>query len=500
MQSEESKEAPPDIFRMMVEQVKDHAIFMLDPKGYVMSWNEGARLIKGYEASEIIGKHFSVFYPIQDIASDKPEFELKMARELGRYEDEGWRLRKDGSRFWANVVIAPLKNPQGKLSGFAKITRDLTQRKFQEENFQRLLESEERFRLLVDQVKDYAIFMLDARGNVATWNQGARRLKGYSADEIIGKHFSTFYTPADIKKDHPTHELNIATRDGHHQEEGWRIRKDGTRFWASVLLTAIWDKRGNLTGFAKVTKDLTEKRKEEEALRHKTEELEVFAHTISHDLRAPLRGICSYAEILRTDAKILSPEQQSDYLGRILRSAETMNRLINDVLRYCQLGTGNEPEQIICLDETMDQALQMLSADIQNSKAKIEIQRPLPCVRGTPTLMLQILTNLLANGIKFVKTGRTPKVKVYVTKSGDNCEIHVQDSGPGIPEQYRESIFKMFERGAAEHDVVGTGIGLAIVKKATERLGGSISVQSIEGQGSDFIVSLSCPSMTPVNA
>jgi PAS domain S-box-containing protein len=246
-----------ELYRLLVESVDDYAIFALDETGHILSWNAGAQRIKGYTADEAIGKHFSIFYPPEKIAEGFPEFELREAARVGRFEDEGWRIRKDGSRFWANVVITALRDPAGHLVGFAKVTRDLTERRLAEEE---LRESEERFRLLVHGVRDYAIFMLDPTGHIATWNAGAERIKGYTDSEIIGKHFSIFYTPEDLESGKPARELEIATRTGVYEEEGWRVRKDGTRFWANVVITALRKPNGSLAGFAKVTRDLTERR------------------------------------------------------------------------------------------------------------------------------------------------------------------------------------------------------------------------------------------------
>jgi PAS domain S-box-containing protein len=251
-------------FRVFVESVRDYALIMLDPQGYIVSWNTGAEAIKGYTADEIIGKHFTAFYPQEAIASGLPERELVVAQAVGRFEDEGWRLRKDGTRFWANVVITALRDRGGNLIGFAKVTRDLSERRRIEEN---LRESEQRFRALVQNVRDYAIFMLDPDGRVATWNEGAQRITGWSANEIIGQHLSRFYPPEAPARNLPAHELKTATTDGRFEDEGWRLRKDGTRFWANVVLTAIRDARGQLLGFTKITRDLTERRRHEQELR-----------------------------------------------------------------------------------------------------------------------------------------------------------------------------------------------------------------------------------------
>ena len=295
-----------DLHRLLVESVEDYAIFALDVNGNILSWNAGAQRIKGYTADEAVGRHFSMFYPPERVAEKFPDFELKEAARTGRFEDEGWRIRKDGSRFWANVVITALHNAEGKLVGYAKVTRDLSERRKAEEA---LRISEERFRLLVQGVKDYAIFGLDPTGHVSTWNEGAQRIKGYTADEIIGKHFSVFYPPEDIASGKPERELEIATRTGRYEEEGFRVRKDGKRIWASVLITALRNSDGALIGFAKVTRDLTERRAAEEkaledarrvaaeetgrrlaeAAKRRTEELQV--------LTAALAGTHTVAEV-----------------------------------------------------------------------------------------------------------------------------------------------------------------------------------------------------------
>jgi len=482
----------PEVFRLLVEQVKDYAIFMLDPGGIVRTWNEGARRIKGYEAQEIIGQHFSVFYTPGDIESEKPGFDLRMAQEMGRYEEEGWRLRKDKSRFWANVTITPLRDAKGEMRGYAKVTRDLTQSKLQEESFQRLLESEERFRVLVEQVKDYAIFMLDPRGNVISWNQGAKRIKGYSADEIVGKHFSIFYTEEELARDHPAKELAIAIREGRYEEEGWRKRKDGGVFWANVVITALWDKRGNLTGFAKVTRDLTQRKADEDALRQKNEALEAFAHTLSHDLRAPVRSIASFAEILSSEGRNLPEADKERYLNKIRKSAAAMNVMITEILNLSQVSTAPAPQHELALDEVMAEALRLLEMEIQRTGAEVRIAEPLPTVIGNRTLLIQIFFNLLSNALKFTRAGERPRVEVWATRHNGHGEIHVRDEGIGVPEEMRERIFTAFDRGNAPGGTAGMGVGLAIVRKAAERMGGDVVAQPRAGRGTDFVVTLHC--------
>jgi PAS domain S-box-containing protein len=242
-------------FRLLVESVRDYAIFMLDPEGHVLTWNAGAERFKGYRAAEIVGSHFSRFYPPDALARGLPGHELEVARRVGSFEDEGWRVRKDGSLFWANVVITAMRDATGALIGYSKVTRDLTQRRGHEEA---LRQSEERFRLLVEGVDEYAIFMLDVNGRIASWNVGAQRIKGYTTDEIVGQHFSIFYPQDARDSGWPEHELQQASEKGSFTDIGWRVRKDGTTLWASVTITALRDATGRLVGYAKLTRDLTE--------------------------------------------------------------------------------------------------------------------------------------------------------------------------------------------------------------------------------------------------
>lgn len=266
------------IFRELVDAVRDYAIFILDTAGYVVTWNPGAEAIKGYTAGEIVGSHFSRFYPQEKIDSGYPDYELAQATQKGRFEDEGWRIRKDGSRFWALVVITPIRNKQGKLIGFAKVTRDLSERKLHEEE---LRQSEERFRSLVSDVRDYAIFMIDIDGRVTSWNAGAQGLHGYTEDEALGSPISRFYEADAVRRGWAEHELRMATMEGRFEDEGWRIRKDGSRFWASVIITAMRDKNGALVGFSKITRDLTERRKHEQALADSEERFRLLIQGVS---------------------------------------------------------------------------------------------------------------------------------------------------------------------------------------------------------------------------
>ncbi len=254
--SETSPQHSEEPLRLFIENVQDYAVFMLRSDGCVATWNLGAERIKGYKSSEIIGQHFSRFYPEEDVRDGYPQRLLDLAAEEGLVEAEGWRVRRDGSKFWARVTITAVRDSTGKLIGYGKVTRDLTEQRYAELALRR---SEERSRLFVEAVQDYAIFMLDREGNIITWNVGAQRIKGYKPSEIIGQHFSRFYPEEDIHSGKPAWELEVAIRDGRFEDESWRVRKDGSKFWANVIITPLKDSTGELLGFTKVTRDFTER-------------------------------------------------------------------------------------------------------------------------------------------------------------------------------------------------------------------------------------------------
>ncbi|MET1045687.1 MAG: PAS domain S-box protein, partial [Hyphomicrobium sp.] len=264
-------------FELLVQNVRDYAIYMIDPDGFIATWNAGARRIKGYEESEIVGQHYSRFFSDEDQRQGLPSKILSIARETGRYEAEGWRIRKNGERFWAHATMEVIKDETGKLVGFGKVTRDITERF---EGRRELIESERRFRLLVDSVVDYAIFMVDQSGIIANWNTGAARIKGYSAEEVVGTHFSRFYTKEDRSSGLPAIALETARREGKYETEGWRVRKDGGRFWASVVIEAVRDEGGELIGFAKITRDITERRSAQEALRESERQFRLLVSAV----------------------------------------------------------------------------------------------------------------------------------------------------------------------------------------------------------------------------
>jgi len=494
-------------FRLMVEAVRDYAIFMLDTKGYIVSWNEGAKRIKGYSADEIIGKHFSTFYTSEDLDSKKPERELKIAIATGKYEEEGWRVRKDGSLFWANVVITALFNDQNKHIGFSKVTRDLTEKRESQES---LRQSEERYRSLVEQVTDYGIFMLDEKGRIISWNEGAKKIKGYDEREIIGKYFSIFYPEEDVLNGKPALELKIAKAEGKYEEEGWRIRKDGSPFWANVVITAVYNNQGIHIGFSKVTRDLTERKESERALRdsyeryrllanelrltntelsYANQELEQFTSIVSHDLQEPIRSIKSFLQLINIK---LNKEQNEDlkvYIEKAISSADRMKQLIQNLLHYSQLGKTDLVEEDINVDELIIEAIQNVGTSAEKSNAQITVENDIKTVKGDRVQLVQLIQNLLSNALKFTDS-QSPKVKITGFHENGHVKFSVTDNGIGIAETDIHKVFEIFRRLHTKKLYPGTGIGLAICKKIVERHGGRIWPESNPGKGTTFYFTL----------
>jgi PAS domain S-box-containing protein len=490
-----------ELHRLLVESVDDYAIFALDPSGHILSWNAGAQRIKGYTADEVIGKHFSIFYPREKIDAGFPEFELKEAARVGRFEDEGWRIRKDGTRFWADVVITALRDVAGHLVGFAKVTRDLTERRLAEEA---LRESEERFRLMVQGVRDYAIFMLDPTGHISTWNAGAERIKGYTSDEIVGKHFSIFYTPEDLESGKPARELRIATKTGVYEEEGWRVRKDGTRFWANVVITALHRADGSLAGFGKVTRDLTERRAAQEraieAARKAAASDEAnltksqFLAAMSHELRTPLNAIGGYADLIAMGVRGAVTEEQLEDLQRIKRSQQHLLGIINDILNFSRIEAGQTTYDYstVPLWDVIEAVGHMIEPQAAAKGLELKVNE---CPRDVAAWadkakVEQILINLLSNAVKFTEQGNVTLECDWHDSPG--VSISVTDTGAGIPADHLERIFEPFVQvgRSLTQTQEGTGLGLAISRDLARGMGGDIRVTSEPQRGSRFTLIL----------
>jgi PAS domain S-box-containing protein len=490
----------PDPYRQLVHGVQDCAIFLLDREGRVVSWNRGAELLKRYAPSEIIGQHFSLFYPAEAIERRLPQRDLKIAQESGRLEDEGWRVRKDGSRFWANVVITALHDESGAVRGFSKTTRDLTERRRHEET---LRQSEERFRVLIAGVREYAMVMLDPDGRVARWNAGAERVLGYKAQEIEGRHVSAFYPREAIDKKFPEQELALAREHGRFEGEAERVRKDGSTFWANVVVMPLYDQEGVLDGYANVTRDLTDIRRVE-SLEKAEQQTSGFLASLAHELRNPIAPINNALHLLS-----LRPAADStDKWAREVLQRQTahMTRLIDDLLdvsrvtRSAILLNNQLLDARAVVRAAVDAAMQWMQARRHAVSVDFAQGEPLT-VLGDEKRLAQVLQNLLHNAARYTPEGG--QVTVSARREDAHVVIAVKDNGVGMDAELLRSAFDMFKQGrqAQQRPQGGLGIGLTLAQRLIRLHGGTIIAQSAGPDcGSEFVIRLPAVGAAPASA
>ena len=609
-------------FQLVVASVKDYAIFMLDRSGRVATWNAGASVIKGYRPEEIIGKEISVFYTPEDRARRKPQTLLDEAISEGRVEDEGWRVRKDGSLFWADVVITPIADPAGEPQGFVTVTRDLTARKRDEDRMRRSEESlqatlysigdgvlatdeqaritrvnpvaerltgwrekdavgrpigevfhiiseetrapavnpvarvlaegvvvglanhtalisrdgrecpiadsgapildaqgkpggavlvfrdvseerraqealrlsEEKLRLMIASVRDYALYMLDPEGRVASWNPGAELIKGYRAEEIVGQHFSRFFTAEDVEKGKPARELEIARTRGRFEEEGWRVRKDGTRFWANVIITQIPDSADGLVGFVKITRDLTEQRKaEEERVRLAQAQEAVrlrddFLSIASHELKTPLTALQLQLRSIRV--QVGPSNGLGDKIDRAMRVGVRLANLVEALMDVSRFATGKLTltlESFDLVDVARD-IIERLRESALYASCTVSLNADGAILGRWDHLRVeQVLTNLISNAIRYAPA---KPIEVSVARVDDTAILEVRDSGGGIAKEELSRIFERFERAASSQNYGGMGLGLYVAREIAEAHGGTIVASNLPGGGASFTVRL----------
>ena len=488
-------------FRLLVESVQDYAIFMLDREGTVRSWNAGAQRLKGYAADEIIGKSIEVFYPADAVARGWPAEVLRRAAAQGRMEDEGWRVRKDGQRFWASVVITALRDASGELQGFAKVTRDLTERRNQDEA---LRQSEEQLRLLIGAVDDCAIYMLSPTGAVLTWNSGAQRIKGYTAAEVIGRHFGMFFTEDDLAGNLPARELALARRTGRAQTEGWRVRKDGQTFWANVTIARLLGPDGSLRGYAKVTRDLSEQQRWAE-LEKSSRRMEEFLAMLAHELRNPLAPLRNAVEIMALHDEL--PPYMATVRQLVDRQTQHLTRLVDDLLDVARITTG----KISLLKGWLD-VREVIRASVESARPQAAAKRQsigldLPDepvgVVGDATRLAQAFQNLLNNATRYTPDGGD--IRVVGQRQGAALRVDVTDNGIGLQPGASERIFHLFsqeQQVARPRADSGLGIGLSLARRIAELHGGSLTASSAgPGQGSTFSMLLpTAPGPDPIPA
>jgi PAS domain S-box-containing protein len=481
-------------YRLLVEAVTDYAIYMLDASGIVTTWNPGAQRFKGYAANEIIGQHFSRFYTEDDRKTGLPNRALETAEREGKFEAEGWRVRKDGSRFWAYVVIDPIRDRSGQIIGFAKITRDLTERKAAEQVLHR---SEEQFRLLVQGVSDYAIYLLDLEGNITSWNLGAQRIKGYFANEIIGQHFSRFYTDDDRAAGLPELALETVRKQGRFEKEAWRVRKDGSRFWAHVIIDPIRDDEGSAIGYAKITRDITERRKAEEELQkarefslqaQKLEAIGQLTGGIAHDFNNLLMAVLGSLELLR---KRLSDDPKS--IALLENAAQGAQRGTTLTKRMLAFARNYEMKKEAIDIPTLVHGMKELVERSMGPSFNMEIRFPLslnPVEADANQLELALLNlslnarDAMADGGDIILAAREENISAghrSGLKAGRYIRLSMTDTGEGMDQ---ETLLKATEPFFTTKGVgKGTGLGLSMVHGFAEQSGGRLILHSQKGAG-----------------
>lgn len=490
--------------QLFISRITDYAIYMLASDGTVASWNAGAQRFKGYAADEIIGQHFSRFYTERDRAAGIPEKALAQARETGKFEAEGWRVRKDGTEFWASVVIDPIRDESGELVGFAKITRDISEKRAAQEA---LRESEQRFRMLVQGVTDYAIYMLSPTGDITNWNTGARRIKQYEQDEVLGTHFSRFYTDEDREAGKPAHALAEATLRGRFESEGWRVRKDGTRFWAHVVIDSIRNDAGELVGFAKITRDITERQQAAQALEkareilfqsQKLEAIGKLTGGVAHDFNNLLSVITNGLDLLRPTVK--DPEGLG-LIDSMEKAAMRGASLTNQLLTFArQQPVTPEPRELNRVIAGFESVLRR--ATRSSVKFEIEVAGELPAVMIDMALFETALLNLVVNANDATLDGGSIRVTTHVSDLGEGqvgnlpkgryVVVSVQDTGSGMSD---EVIARAIEPFFTTKPVgKGTGLGLSQVYGMVQQFGGDLKITSQLAQGTT--ISLYFPAST----
>jgi PAS domain S-box-containing protein len=492
-----SKSAPlkdEQRYRLLIDSITDYAIYMLDDSGIVTSWNPGARSFKGYEASEIIGQHFSRFYTDEDRKAGLPARALTIARETGRFEGEGWRIRKDGARFWVSVIIDPIVDPNGKLLGYANVTRDLTERKAAEDT---LRTSEEQFALLVQSVTDYAIYMLSPEGIVTNWNAGAERIKGYTPQEIIGEHFSKFYGAEDVAAGLPQIGLDTARREGRFEKEGWRYRKDGSKFWASIVIDAIRSPKGGLIGYAKITRDMTERKQAQEQLdrareavaqSQKMEAIGQLTGGVAHDFNNLLMAVLGSLELIRKrlpdDPKLRLLLNNAVEGAR--RGVSLTQRMLSFARRQELSLTAVDLKTVITgMSDMLERSLGPMMT------IEYDVPKDLPGIKADANQFETALLNLTVNARDAMPEGgiikisarliATPPVMGTNALNGECVVLTVSDTGEGMdPVTLSRAMEPFFTtKGIGK----GTGLGLSMVHGMTEQLGGRLRLESLKGKG-----------------
>ena len=500
--------------------ITDHAIYMVDPTGVVLSWSLGAESVKGWKAEEVIGKRFDMFYSEEAIAAGRPRLDLEDALVNGSHRTEGWRRRGDGGTIWTEVTTSPIHGVDGELSGFVNVVHDLsesrrlqlemaalnesleTRNKVQKEVEAERIKAQAVLDTVYRSITDHAIYMVDPAGTVLSWSLGAESVKDWKAEEVIGKPFDMFYSAEEIAAARPRRDLEQALANGSHRTEGWRRRQDGGSIWTEVTTSPIYGVEGELLGFVNVVHDLSESHRlqvEMASLNESLEvriakrtadltsavsELEAFAYTVSHDLRAPLRAMDGFSRILLEEQGPLLSETAQKQLVRVRENAQNMGKLIDGLLRFSRINRGAMERREVDPGHIAKQVADELYAE-NDQRLPIKIEA-MPNCRAEPVLLRQVYANLIGNALKFSRDVKVPEIVIGCDTATTPPTYFVKDNGAGFDMRYAGRLFGVFQRLHRVEDYEGTGIGLATVQRIVHRHGGTIWATAQPNLGATF--------------
>ena len=481
------------------------AIVSIEQEGKIIEWNPTAEKIFGYSRALALGRDLAdLIVPRTATGKEREEFARLIRSNRGRLigrRTEMTAVRANGGKFPIELALTRA-SPTGPPS-FTGFIRDITDRRRTEEA---LRASEERFRLLVDTIEDYAIYMLDAHGRVLTWNSGAERTEGFKAREIIRRKFSLFYTPEEAAQGKPDEAMAVARAEGRFQDERWRVRPDGSRYWSNIVITALRDSQGQAYGFSVIARDMTKRKEAEEKtsrmyaeLEHRVrdltaelqtahDEMESYSYSISHDLRAPLIHIAGFVEILEEDAGPRLDEKCRHYLDTVAESARKMGRMIDGLLSLSRLSRAEMHKVRVDLSELVKGVVSDLRLESKDRQVEWEVGG-LPQVWGDPAMVRQAIFNLAANALKFTRTRPVAKIEIGGKTEGGERIVFVRDNGVGFDPKYSGKLFGVFQRLHGAADFEGTGIGLANVRRIIQRHGGRAWAEGKPGAGATFYIS-----------
>lgn len=529
----DQSEPTSDFIASMLQASSEFSVIGIDLAGKIVFWNEGATHLYRYTAQEVMGQGSTgLLFSNADIEAGKVRELLAFALREGKWEGAVTQLRQHGNAFSSRLVVTRRYDAFGKPIGFLQISKDVTDETSEEhqllvaerrtsaiaahQSARHLRDSEERFRMLIENVEDYAILMLDTEGRIASWNIGAERINGYRADEILGQHISKFYLNEDIITGRPEIELTAALADGKLEVEGWRVRADGSLLWASMAITVLRDQSGSLRGFALIMHDMTERKRVESEMRklnaeleqrvqERVKDLEAFSYSVSHDLRAPLRAIVGFSQILGNHHRASLNEEGQRYMDNIIQSSAHMSRMIDDLLSYSKIGRSAVDLEPVNISAVVADVRRNLSVRLAEADATLSCSESLPIVMGTWILLSQVVTNLLDNALTYRREHERLAIAIDLDSTSVENNVNfivlcISDNGIGIESRHFGRIFDVFQRLHTQEEYPGTGIGLAIVSRAVGLMGGDIWLASEVGKGTSFYIKLRAAALMPGGA